>query len=668
MNDAELALMAKMRLLYERSGTADSFLTFNVSLPLTEEDLDFVGGGDGTGDTERERRQRKADFATMVNHIPAVDPVWTPQGRYLSDVYGSVFQLGEVADMEFDPEVADRVAAARAVLYEMRESDVPDPITGDPGVEQVPTPEHELYVRYQQEWFDALAQLNEARITAEYADDGDAAERPDGSTIEELQQRRADAMTAWVERGYKAEVEWAKQEIARLGPSGPGLLWEEWKQEFEIDRLSQETNPETDEGFFPASYAPTDFLRSGGWTTVTLDESEIESLVTHAHEKTPELVGTELVRADVETDLEIERLSVELARVGITRPWFEPEVVHSRIWKWQFDRELLSDGGDPPRGIMPAYATSIIFARNLEITLKPDSKANEEVVKSLQEGKQLWFGPMALQQVASTAKPQAVQTLQTAKFDPRETLAIREVNRGLAATKIRDHRAIELKTDNADVVATSPRVADFTSVMAVNRVTASNATRVRPRARTAAVPRRSVTVASRRPAPTVTVQPKQPLQLAHRVTLAKPLLLNTTFGRPNTTVPARRGSPKPSGYEGTVVERRPDGTTGSGIAGAQVTFEHRDGSVRKSVQTDDEGAYRVELPAGDYVVIARKYGYEEFTTAPGVFNCRGDGFQTGPIRMKLLTEIETWESVQLIGFVCEKLPKSPNPAQDLTWT
>lgn len=93
-----------------------------------------------------------------------------------------------------------------------------------------------------------------------------------------------------------------------------------------------------------------------------------------------------------------------------------------------------------------------------------------------------------------------------------------------------------------------------------------------------------------------------------------------------------------NGFDGTVYERKPDGSIGPTIPGVKITFVNRDGSVTKTVTTTGSGRYRITLPPSRYVVTATHPDYEDFSSASApdsfVLTGTGDGYQTRNIRMK----------------------------------
>lgn len=102
--------------------------------------------------------------------------------------------------------------------------------------------------------------------------------------------------------------------------------------------------------------------------------------------------------------LEIQSLSFEYTSVGITRPWFMPDVFKARFWKFYESGKMISDGGNPAHGRCPAYVAGLVLVRNLIVKPKPHSPANDEIRQEL-KSKPLMLGCFPLQKLpAKTPK------------------------------------------------------------------------------------------------------------------------------------------------------------------------------------------------------------------------------------------------------------------------
>ncbi|HJY26709.1 MAG TPA: hypothetical protein VJ306_01650 [Pyrinomonadaceae bacterium] len=123
-------------------------------------------------------------------------------------------------------------------------------------------------------------------------------------------------------------------------------------------------NPYRATGILP----PSDVTDADGWTRITLDRESIEQ---RSRESSPAtqawLKQRDLLDAIEKAGVRAISLSAEIFPLTPDRPWLEPEVFSNRFWHW--DDAPLSDGGDPPHGLLPAYVTRLILVRHLQIEL-----------------------------------------------------------------------------------------------------------------------------------------------------------------------------------------------------------------------------------------------------------------------------------------------------------
>lgn len=88
------------------------------------------------------------------------------------------------------------------------------------------------------------------------------------------------------------------------------------------------------------------------------------------------------------------------------------------------------------------------------------------------------------------------------------------------------------------------------------------------------------------------------------------------------------------GYQGHSYERKSDGSIGPIISGVNITFVKEDGSVKKSVTSDNNGFYRLSLNRGRYWVTATHPDYEDYSSLPGYFVVTGNNYKTGNFFLK----------------------------------
>ena len=412
------ALLTKLELLYGASndtngmGSKNTFLSFQLpAIPLSPRQLSFVLPASESGLTPQEEKTLAADFARLVNLVPAASTIWSSDGRTLWSEYETVLTQAIVANDDPTANEAAELQKARDLLD---------------------SPKYAAYQQYLKAYMSALEKYNELKLKAENS--SDPAVKQDWQLQEPgYKATLKSAYLEWVAKGYKAEIEEAFADIDRIGGRSPQLLWAKWKDDF-----SQSLDHDMQgQGFYQTHFFPSDFFKptaSGQWTKLTLDASEIAALSS----KAPDGIRNVATMSDPANntqavDLEIARLSVELVRVPLMRSWLEPGVFSSKLWKWSVGHGPLSDGQNPPNGSLPAYTTSMILARNLEVELKPGSASNAKIISQLQTGKLVMLGPLPLRPVPKELPPSAVSRLSTS------AISLQKIDRAVvdqvAATK-----------------------------------------------------------------------------------------------------------------------------------------------------------------------------------------------------------------------------------------
>lgn len=284
------------------------------------------------------------DFARTVNFLPT-DMVATATDRMLWDVYRDVLGRAEVGDVATG---GGGGPAAADVLYE----------TASDG-SRVESEAFKRYRQYRDAWIVAREDYAAHKLTGELSDD--PAERQNWTDVEEPALRTAldAAASAWETLGGRSAIEAALQAQRNAAFRDPRQRWAEWNQAFNPD-----IDLATDAGgsqYGPTGFSPRNFAEQDGWLTFDLSASEMRTLVDEA----PEALKRVL---DDDGGSGIERVTFEYRSVALVRPWFRPEVLTSGIWRSSDPELQLSDGGDPPAGACPAYASACVFVRNVEVT------------------------------------------------------------------------------------------------------------------------------------------------------------------------------------------------------------------------------------------------------------------------------------------------------------
>lgn len=632
MNKVSLAIMAKILLLYEESiEDEDSFVAFHpIAQPLSPRDLTFQATG-GSGISPQEALRAEADFAFLTNATVKVDRIWSPEDRFLWDEYSAVLKA-DVFESELSAAQQQELQAARNLLYQVRK--VTDVITGVEQEEIIRTPIYEAYSQHEDAYYQAKERLIAEQLTAENSGDP-ALQQAWLAQKPALEKEVQSALTDWLVKGHKDQVEQAIADIDRLTGQGPQLAWHQAK-----DRLEQSLRNDSivSRQFYQTAYFPYGFHQSDaqrGWTRLELTGGEIESLSQKALEIMPELASQAVVEDQFQADVEIAKLSVELARIGLFRPWWDSELVHSRYWRWNDGRDLLSDGGDPPKGTCPAYTTGLIFARSLDVELKPKSQKNQAAIAKLQSGHLMTLGPMLLKQVPSSAQPEGVTQLQSATLDPNQTKLLRSMQVE-AVTGQSGQVDMMQRVDNSplylkqlSVIQQSPQlsVGISTPVQRVqpNVVVATQGNHVK-----AQVNQVSATARVVRDHRTQLKQlPKQFENIKINPPFVNKGPIHTIPIQPRPTVPSS------SGYRGFVYERSADNSIGAKLSDVQIVFaKENDKSGTRVAKSSTSGFYQVDLSPGRYYVSATRSGYQPYSTGGGFFVVSGNGYQTGNIFLR----------------------------------
>ena len=83
----------------------------------------------------------------------------------------------------------------------------------------------------------------------------------------------------------------------------------------------------------------------------------------------------------------------------LVRAWIDFPFLESRAWRLSPDAievSKLSDGGTPPKGMMVAYPTSVIFARNIHINFNEMHDEKSELHKQLKAKGSAGYGPFKI--------------------------------------------------------------------------------------------------------------------------------------------------------------------------------------------------------------------------------------------------------------------------------
>lgn len=370
--DVSLALAVKLKMIFdEMFEEEDKYLTFPglAGLGFSYSYLDFMKDPSKTSLSAQEQLNFMADFSRQMNFIPEDKSAFLPDvSRLLWDEVRSILTDSIFAESSLTPDEERQLAEAIDFLTD-------DQIDKDGSRIPVNSPQVTKYYEYKTIAEEAERIYLDEKLSVQFAEGSDAQqlkEKWDAYREKQLKEAWDKATEDWINLGFKLQVE----EYNALKNSLEirkylNLYRQAYLNELAISEISDLNGHGI--GFYTTFFSPTDaFDQQLPWTSITLTKSEILSLI---REAPPELKST--FGAD-QGEIDIEAISLEYNNIVILRPWFKSEFFKSRYWKLP-DARVISDGQVPRNGILPAFITSIIVARNVRITRRIE-KAQQPII------------------------------------------------------------------------------------------------------------------------------------------------------------------------------------------------------------------------------------------------------------------------------------------------
>jgi hypothetical protein len=295
---------------------SSSLVLYTNGIPIGAADLDFGNA------TTQPQLNALSSFSQMVNAIPSPGGVWVPTGSQVWSIYDLVLSMAEFGRQS-------QSAVAAADLSRSAVAGVAAP---------VPQP-------------------TAVRLAATLQGDG-------GSLIATAGHSVSSALRATGFRFASAAPDFAVTAVTResaapvvasaaaaMNLSGMFL---QLKAQLAMDALTDTRG----NAFYPTYVYPADFYTSAydaSWKSFQLTPGQNDPWAP---------VGSG------------EAVSGEMITVPLQRAWWSPWIFASRGWRFSpvSGLQALSDGGSPPQGLMPLYASLVIVARNIK-TVAPAATA-----------------------------------------------------------------------------------------------------------------------------------------------------------------------------------------------------------------------------------------------------------------------------------------------------
>lgn len=348
-------------------------------------------------DTARLYMQAEA-LARIVDFVPDVTKasnnqfaqfsVASNQGT-LSDCWKLILTMSQVMMNDLDQATKDKIAKFRDLLQTTTTKT--DLVTGAQTQVTGPSALVQAYNTKMAAYDAAALTYNSARINALAGNDPVAVQNW-AINANILRDQVKAAMDDWITNGYKDDYEEIAAYIDQVMARDLTMLKASYKDDLAKATL---TGLASGSDFYFTSLVPGDFAQSLGWSRFTFSSGDYSSHSQQAISSsswnastfatgsfgfvnfgaTASAGGAQQDRSfSSNFNLDSFGLSFEIAQVPIVRPWFKDAFLSSKTWRFDqsnpdVKNQIVSDGGSPPQGLVPAYPTTIVFIRNLVLNI-----------------------------------------------------------------------------------------------------------------------------------------------------------------------------------------------------------------------------------------------------------------------------------------------------------
>lgn len=217
------------------------------------------------------------------------------------------------------------------------------------------------------------------------------------------------ALNSWVAEGYKNEVEKINAYIKQTSQRSMALMKAELEAQLDAALLK---DAQSGSGYYLTSLYPSNFINSDkGWTEFVFNTVSEKKYDRETHHTTNAEASRKFLlwsikggadnikKENIEGSLSSENFVIKfkMAQAMLGRGWFSPEFLTNQSWDWdQNTHGVLSDGQPIPKGHLPAYATTAIFIKDIEIKSSALDKMLSTVETHVKAGASVNWGPFKI--------------------------------------------------------------------------------------------------------------------------------------------------------------------------------------------------------------------------------------------------------------------------------
>lgn len=331
--------------------------------------------------------------------------VWNPENT-LSQAYNHILKFSQVANFEPDEKTKAKIKRLRGLLQEKKIKK--NIVTEEEEEVLQETALVKMYNEKMQNYMNAALEYNNYRVNA-LAGTDPAAVHFWAMNASILRNKVMAAKNDWITNGFKEEYDQIAAYIAQVEGRSMLTLKQQYIDDLEKARL---TGIASGSDFYFTSLLPGGFAESdSGWTEFKFSSSDLKSNYKFNSKKGAGggglLLGGVAIggRGDKETrslerkiDTKNFRLSFKICQVAISRPWWNPNYITSKYWRFdknngQFKDNMVSNGKTPPDGMIPAYTTTAIFIKDLYLHFGESNKEITSEMKKASGGGFVSWGP-----------------------------------------------------------------------------------------------------------------------------------------------------------------------------------------------------------------------------------------------------------------------------------
>jgi hypothetical protein len=411
----------------------DHFLSWcSPGIPYSAEDLEFISEGLTAGrppgaatgtipDTPdaqilRRRFMQAENFARLADMLPDTSGmggnqtlnIWNPE-RTLSQVYELVLKMSQVVDHPVDADTAKKLAKFRDLLQVKKTKK--DIITDEEFEVTVESPLVAKYSELLAAYEAAVLEYNNLKINAMVSNDPTSvsAFAVNGPT---LRNRVKFAMQKWVTEGYKEQYEQIASFIQQTEQRSMTAQKANYLDVLERAKLG---GIFSGVDFYYTTLIPGSFAKSNqGWTEFSFFRNDVDNHYDFSQKGGSGKAGLVLgdlnvaangthSRTDLSSKVDTSTFSLrfKIAQVPIVRPWFNPSFLVSKYWRFDPNNpahanEFLCNGESPPQGLLPAYTTTCVFIKDLQLQFGTSQQLVNEVRTHSEGGGAVMWGPFCV--------------------------------------------------------------------------------------------------------------------------------------------------------------------------------------------------------------------------------------------------------------------------------